>query len=90
MTRRPERPGHSELGACGYGPARGRLTRSYADGIRAFHRDRAQAGRLRIGVHLATHGLVTGALMQIDRLSTGGTVRAEVPERTALGLTLSP
>jgi protein-L-isoaspartate(D-aspartate) O-methyltransferase len=90
LTRRPGRPGHSELGACGYGRAREQLTSSYADGIRAFHRDRAQAGRLRVEVHPATHGLVTGALMQIDRLSTRVIVRAEVPERTALGLTLSP
>lgn len=42
-TRRPGRPGHSELGACGYGPAREQLISAYTDRIRAFNR--AQAGR---------------------------------------------
>jgi len=78
LTRRPGRPGHSELGACGYGPAREQLTSTYADRIRAFERDPAQAGRLRIEVHPSTHLPVTGALMQIEKRSTRVIVRAEV------------
>jgi protein-L-isoaspartate(D-aspartate) O-methyltransferase len=78
LTRRPGRPGHSELGACGYGPAREQLTSTYADRIRAFERDPAQAGRLRIEVHPATHLPVTGVLMQIEKRSTRVIVRAEV------------
>jgi hypothetical protein len=35
LTRRPGRPGHSELGACGHGPGRARLISIYADCIRA-------------------------------------------------------
>jgi len=77
LTRRPGRPGHSELGTCGYGPAREQLTSTYADRIRAFHRDRAQAGRLRVEVLPATHAAVTGALMQIDKRSTRVIVRTE-------------
>jgi protein-L-isoaspartate(D-aspartate) O-methyltransferase len=67
LTRRPGRPGHSELGACGYGPAREQLITTYTDRIRAFDRDRAKAGNLRIEVHPLTHALVPGALMQIEK-----------------------
>jgi hypothetical protein len=77
LTRRPGRPGHSELGTRGYGPAREQLTSTYADRIRAFHRDHAQAGRLRVEVLPATHAAVTGALMQIDKRSTRVIVRTE-------------
>lgn len=65
LTRRPGRPGHSELGACGYGPEREQLTSTYTDRIRAFNR--AQAGRLRVGVHSLTHAPVPDALMQIEK-----------------------
>lgn len=36
LTRRPGKPGHSELGACGYGPAREQLISTYTDRIREF------------------------------------------------------
>ena len=78
LTRRPGRPGHSELGACGYGPAREELTSIYVDRIRAFNRDRAQTRHLRVEVHPATHAPITGALMQIEKRSTRVIVRAEV------------
>jgi protein-L-isoaspartate(D-aspartate) O-methyltransferase len=79
LTRRPGRPGHSELGACGYGPAREQLASIYADRIRAFSQDRAQASRLRVEVHPASHAPVPDALMQIDKRRTRVIVRAEVP-----------
>lgn len=79
LTRRPGRPGRSELGACGYGPAREQLTSIYADRIRAFNQDRAQASRLRVEVHPASHAPVPDVLMQIDKRSTRVIVRADVP-----------
>jgi protein-L-isoaspartate(D-aspartate) O-methyltransferase len=79
LTRRPGRPGHSELGACGYGPAREQLIGTYADRIRAFDRDRARADRLRVEVHPVTHGPVPDAVMQIGKRSTRVIIRAEVP-----------
>lgn len=68
LTRRPGRPGHSELGACGYGPRGEQVVSAYADRIRAF--SRAQAGRLRLEVRPLTHAPVPGALMQIEKLSS--------------------
>jgi hypothetical protein len=79
LTRRPGRPGHSELGACGYGPTREQLIGTYADRIRAFDRDRARAGRLRVEVRPAPHAPVPDAVMQIGKRSTRVIVRAEVP-----------
>lgn len=79
LTRRPGRPGHSELGVCGYGPWREQLTNTYADRIRAFDRDRdrAKADSLRVEVHPATHAPVPDALMQINKRSTRVIVRTE-------------
>jgi protein-L-isoaspartate(D-aspartate) O-methyltransferase len=77
LTRRPGRPGHSELGACGYGPRREQLISTYADRIRAFDRDRAKADSLRVEVHPATHAPVPDALMQINKRSTRVIVRTE-------------
>jgi protein-L-isoaspartate(D-aspartate) O-methyltransferase len=77
LTRRPGRPGHSELGACGYGPRREQLISTYADRIRAFDRDRAKADSLRVEVHPATHTPVPDALMQINKRSTRVIVRTE-------------
>jgi protein-L-isoaspartate(D-aspartate) O-methyltransferase len=68
LTRRPGRPGHSELGACGYGPGREQLTSTYTDRIRAFNR--AQAGSLRVEVHPLTHAPIPDALMQIEKRSS--------------------
>jgi protein-L-isoaspartate(D-aspartate) O-methyltransferase len=79
LTRRPGRPGHSGLGACGYGPAREQLIGTYADRIRAFDRDRAKADRLRVEVHPATNAPVPDAVMQIGKRSTRVIIRAEVP-----------
>ncbi|MGH3277515.1 MAG: methyltransferase, FxLD system [Trebonia sp.] len=75
LTRRPGQPGHSELGACGYGPARVQLIRAYIDRIRAYHR--AQAGGLRIEVHPLTSAPVPGTLMQIDKRNSRVIVLAE-------------
>lgn len=75
LTRRPGRPGHSELGACGYGLARHQLVSIYADRIRAYHR--ARAGRLRIEVQPLTYPPVPGALMKIDKRSSSVIVLAE-------------
>jgi protein-L-isoaspartate(D-aspartate) O-methyltransferase len=75
LIRRPGRPGHWELGACAYGPRRDQLTAAYADRIRAFSRDRADAGSLRVEVHPATHPPVPGALMEIDKRHTRVVVR---------------
>jgi protein-L-isoaspartate(D-aspartate) O-methyltransferase len=68
LTRRPGQPGHSELGACGYGPGREQLTSSYTDRIRAFNH--AQAGSLRVEVHPLTNAPVPDALMQIEKRSS--------------------
>ncbi|MEV6984928.1 methyltransferase, FxLD system [Sphaerisporangium sp. NPDC051017] len=65
LTRRPGRPGHSELGACGYGPEREQLISTYTDRIRAFNR--SQAGRLQVEVHPLTGAPLPGTLMQIDK-----------------------
>lgn len=65
LTRRPGRPGHSELGACGYGPAREQLISAYTDRIRAF--SHAQPSTLRVEVHPLTHVPAPAALMQIDK-----------------------
>ena len=65
LTRRPGKPGHSELGACGYGPARQQLISAYTDRIRAY--SRAQADQLRIEVHPLTDAPAPGALMQINK-----------------------
>jgi protein-L-isoaspartate(D-aspartate) O-methyltransferase len=67
LTRRPGRPGHSELGACGYGPARDQLIATYAARIRAFGQDRAQAGGLCVEVRPATHTSAPDCLMQIEK-----------------------
>jgi protein-L-isoaspartate(D-aspartate) O-methyltransferase len=75
LTRRPGRPGHSELGACGYGPGREQLTGTYADRIRAF--SRAQTGSLRVGVHSLTDAPVPDALMQIEKRNSRVIVLAE-------------
>ncbi|HMG65347.1 MAG TPA: methyltransferase, FxLD system [Streptosporangiaceae bacterium] len=75
LTRRPGRPGHSELGACGYGPGREQLTSAYTDRIRAF--SRARAGSLRVGVHSLTHAPVPDALMQIEKRNSRVIVLAE-------------
>jgi protein-L-isoaspartate(D-aspartate) O-methyltransferase len=75
LIRRPGRPGHWELGACAYGPGRDQLTAAYADRIRVFSRDRADAGSLRVEVHPATHARVSGALMDIDKRHTRVVVR---------------
>jgi protein-L-isoaspartate(D-aspartate) O-methyltransferase len=77
LTRRPGQPGRSELGACGYGPAREQLTAAYAERIRAFDRDRATAGRLRIEVHPAAAAPVPDAIMRIDKRHTSVIVRTE-------------
>lgn len=77
LTRRPGRPGHSELGACGYGPGREQLASTYADRIRAFDRDRAEARRLRVEVHPLTPAPVPGVLMQINKRSSSVIVRTE-------------
>jgi protein-L-isoaspartate(D-aspartate) O-methyltransferase len=65
LTRRPGSPGHSELGACGYGPAREQLISAYTDRIRAF--SHARPGTLRVEVHPLTHSPAPAALMQIDK-----------------------
>jgi protein-L-isoaspartate(D-aspartate) O-methyltransferase len=75
LTRRPGKPGHSELGACGYGPAREQLVSAYTDRIHAF--SHAQAGTLRIEVHPLTHAPVPGALMQIEKRNSCVIVLAE-------------
>jgi hypothetical protein len=76
LTRRPGQPGLSELGACGYGPARHQLVALYADRIRAFDRDRPKVGRLRVEVHPATRAPVPDALLQIEKHSTRVIIRA--------------
>jgi protein-L-isoaspartate(D-aspartate) O-methyltransferase len=48
---------------------------AYADRIRAFDRDRAGAGSLRVEVHPATHPTVPGTLMDIDKRHTRVVVR---------------
>jgi protein-L-isoaspartate(D-aspartate) O-methyltransferase len=77
LTRRPGQPGRSELGACGYGPARRKLTAACADRIRAFDRDRASAGRLRIEVRPGGHAPVPDSIMRIDKRRTTVIVRTE-------------
>jgi protein-L-isoaspartate(D-aspartate) O-methyltransferase len=77
LTRRPGRPGHSELGACAYGPGREQLASTYADRIRAFHRDRTTAGRLRVEVLPLASAPVPGCLMQIEKRHSRVIVRAE-------------
>ena len=65
LTRRPGKLGHSELGACGYGPAREQLIGAYARRIREF--SHAQADQLRVEVHPLTDLPLPGALIQIDK-----------------------
>ena len=65
LTRRPGSPGNSELGACGYGPAREQLISTYTNRIRAF--SHAQPGSLRVEVRPLTHAPAPAALMQIDK-----------------------
>ena len=65
LTRRPGSPGNSELGACGYGPAREQLISTYTNRIRAF--SHAQPGTLRVEVRPLTHAPAPAALMQIDK-----------------------
>ncbi|WP_281356268.1 methyltransferase, FxLD system [Acrocarpospora macrocephala] len=83
LTRRPGRPGHSELGACGYGPGREQLISTYTDRIRAF--SRSQEGKLQVEVHPLTYAPVLGALMQIEKRNsrvivlTEGQVSQEAP-----------
>ena len=75
LTRRPGKPGHSELGACGYGPAREQLVSAYTDRIRTF--SHAQPGALRIEVRPLTHAPVPDALMQIEKRNSRVIVLAE-------------
>jgi protein-L-isoaspartate(D-aspartate) O-methyltransferase len=75
LTWRPGWPGPSELGACGYGPAREQLISAYTDRIHAFRH--AQAGTLRIEVHPLTHPPVPDALMQIEKRNSRVIVLAE-------------
>lgn len=75
LTRRPGRPGHSELGACGYGPARDQLVSAYTDCIRAF--SHAQPAILRVEVHHLTHAPAPAALMQIDKNNSRVIIMAE-------------
>jgi hypothetical protein len=75
LTRRPGPPGHSELGACGYGPGRDQLVATYADRIRAFDQDREQAAGLCIEVRPATHASAPDCLMQIEKRSSRVIVR---------------
>jgi protein-L-isoaspartate(D-aspartate) O-methyltransferase len=88
LTRRPGRPGYSELGACGYGPEREQLVSTYTDRIRSF--SRAQADSLRVEVHPLTHTPVPGALMQIEKRNsrvivlTQGQVSQEAPDLLAI------
>jgi protein-L-isoaspartate(D-aspartate) O-methyltransferase len=75
LTWRPGWPGPSELGACGYGPAREQLVSAYIDRIHAF--SHAQAGTLGIEVHPLTHARVPDALMQIEKRNSRVIVLAE-------------
>jgi protein-L-isoaspartate(D-aspartate) O-methyltransferase len=77
LTRRPGRPGHSELGACAYGPGREQLASAYADRIRAFDRARATAGGLQVEVRPVTSAQVPSCLMQIEKRHSRIIVRAE-------------
>lgn len=75
LIERPgERPDHTELGACGYGPSRELISNIYAERIRAHHR--ANAGALRVEVRPVTHSPAPDALMQITKRSTRVIVRS--------------
>jgi protein-L-isoaspartate(D-aspartate) O-methyltransferase len=75
LIMRPGRPGHSELGACGYGPGREQLASAYAGRARAFDRDRAQAGQLQVQVHPAAQAWAPGCLMQMAKRNSRVIVR---------------